>query len=156
MRLEGQTIDSSIRLERFLGEGASAEVYSGITLKEISGLAPNDHVAVKVYKPHILEYPNERTRIEQEFRAGSSLRHPNLLSIYSKGLWLFNSVVRPYLVMELLDGKTLRQFIAVHHPIAEHQIISFSDHEVIRHADSSWNALYFVKTLALRLTATKI
>lgn len=60
-------------------------------------------VAIKVL-PHA--FPNEaaRERFQREARAASALSHPNICAIHDVG----ESAGHPFLVMELLDGKTLR------------------------------------------------
>ena len=64
-------------------------------------------VAIKVLPEHRLGDPQLRLRFEREARALSSLSHPNLCPLYDVGE--VDNV--PYLVMELLEGVTLRERI---------------------------------------------
>ena len=64
-------------------------------------------VAIKVLPEHRLGDPQLRMRFEREARALSSLSHPNLCPLYDIGE--VDGV--PYLVMEMLEGTTLRQRI---------------------------------------------
>ena len=62
-------------------------------------------VALKLIRPASGNNPDHLRRFEQEARAAAALNHPNILAIYDVGL--DGSV--PYIVSELLEGKTLRQ-----------------------------------------------
>src|SRR4029450_10228776 len=68
----------------------------------------NREVALKVMAPHIASDPTMRTRFETEARAVASLTHPGILSIYE--LAVADGV--PFAVMELLEGRNLRERIA--------------------------------------------
>jgi len=61
-------------------------------------------VAIKVLPEHRWSDPQLRLRFEREARALSSLSHPNLCPLYDVG----EQDSAPYLVMELLEGETLR------------------------------------------------
>jgi len=62
-------------------------------------------VALKLIRPASSDNSDHRRRFEQEARAAAALNHPNVLAIYDVG---FDGIV-PYIVSELLEGKTLRQ-----------------------------------------------
>jgi serine/threonine protein kinase len=62
-------------------------------------------VALKLIRPASSDNPDHLRRFEQEARAAAALNHPNVLAIYDVG---FDGIV-PYIVSELLEGKTLRQ-----------------------------------------------
>jgi eukaryotic-like serine/threonine-protein kinase len=65
-------------------------------------------VAIKILPEHRWSDPNLRHRFEREARALSSLSHPNLCSLYDIGEVEQSGGSTPYLVMELLEGETLR------------------------------------------------
>ena len=65
-------------------------------------------VALKVMAPHIASDPAMRARFETEARAVASLSHPGILSIYE--LAVAGGV--PFAVMELLEGRNLRERMA--------------------------------------------
>src|SRR5688572_13487195 len=64
-------------------------------------------VALKVMAPHIAADPVMRGRFETEARAVASLSHPGILSIYE--LAIAEGI--PFAVMELLEGRNLRERI---------------------------------------------
>jgi TolB-like protein len=61
-------------------------------------------VAIKVLPPFFSSDRNRLRRFEQEARAAAALNHPNILAVYQLGTYEGS----PYLVSELLEGKTLR------------------------------------------------
>jgi len=62
-------------------------------------------VAVKVLPEHLAASPEALARFEREARAVAALNHPNILAIFDLG----RQGDAAYLVMELLEGETLRQ-----------------------------------------------
>ncbi|HMF58214.1 MAG TPA: serine/threonine-protein kinase, partial [Pyrinomonadaceae bacterium] len=65
-------------------------------------------VALKVLSPEALAQEDRRRRFLQEARAASSLNHPHILTVYEIG----EADDKPYMVMEYVEGETLRQKIA--------------------------------------------
>ena len=84
-----------------IGSGGMGVVYRARDLR----LARE--VALKVMAPHIASDPAMRSRFETEARAVASLSHPGILSIYE--LAVAEGV--PFAVMELLEGRNLRERI---------------------------------------------
>ncbi|HZQ95529.1 MAG TPA: protein kinase [Candidatus Sulfotelmatobacter sp.] len=64
-------------------------------------------VALKLIRPASSGNPDHLRRFEQEARAAAALNHPNILAIYDVGF----EGAAPYIVSELLEGKTLRERI---------------------------------------------
>jgi len=71
-------------------------------------------VAVKVLPESFVEGDERLWRFEQEARAAGALNHPGLVTIFDVGT--MNGA--PYIVMELLEGQTLRDAIGDGAPIA--------------------------------------
>jgi serine/threonine protein kinase/Tol biopolymer transport system component len=67
-------------------------------------------VAIKVLPEEVASDPDRLRRFEQEARAAGTLNHPNLVTIHDLG----THEGAPYLVMELLEGETLREKLGDH------------------------------------------
>src|SRR5215468_6510310 len=83
-----------------IGKGGMGEVYRARDSRL------HRHVAVKVL-PQVFQTEAARERFQREARAASALNHPNICVVYDVG----EAAGHPFLVMELLDGKTLRDHI---------------------------------------------
>ena len=83
-----------------IGKGGMGEVYKARDTRL------HRYVAVKVL-PQAFATEAARERFQREARAASALNHPNICAVYDVG----ESEGHPFLVMELLDGKTLRERI---------------------------------------------
>ncbi|HET7437368.1 MAG TPA: protein kinase [Thermoanaerobaculia bacterium] len=66
-------------------------------------------VAIKILPPHRWSDSDFRQRFQREARAISSLNHPNICALYDIGDATAEGATVPYLVMELLEGQTLRE-----------------------------------------------
>jgi serine/threonine protein kinase len=95
----GDIIDDRYEVESVLGEGGMAIVYKAkdiITEKE---------VAIKIIREETMKNPLNLTRFEREARAAASLKHQNIVQVSNLGTF----EGRPYMVTELVNGKTLRE-----------------------------------------------
>ncbi|HTW32077.1 MAG TPA: protein kinase [Candidatus Sulfotelmatobacter sp.] len=84
-----------------LGAGSMGEVYRARDARL------NREVAIKVLPELASSKPDRLHRFELEARAAAALNHPNILAVYEMGTYQG----MPYLVTELLDGKTLTECI---------------------------------------------
>lgn len=92
---------SKVRIERLIGRGGMADVYLGwhTTL--------NRPMAVKLLHPHMTSDAEVRRRFRDEAQAVGALRHPNIVQVND-----FDVVDdRPYIVMELLEGMSLADYL---------------------------------------------
>src|SRR5215472_845203 len=83
-----------------IGKGGMGEVYRARDTRL------HRDVAVKVL-PQAFQNEASRERFQREARAASALNHPNICVVYDVG----EAAGHPFLVMELLEGKTLRERI---------------------------------------------
>ena len=98
----GQVLGDRYRIHAQIGCGGMATVY------EASDLVLDRRVAVKVPLAALAEDDVFIERFHREATAAGSLAHPNVVAIYDRDL----RGGLPYLVMELVDGHTLRQILA--------------------------------------------
>jgi len=99
--MTGQLIGHYRIIEK-IGSGAMGEVFRA--RDERLGR----DVALKLIRPAASANPDHLRRFEQEARAAAALNHPNIVAVYDVGI----NEGSPYIVCELLEGKTLRQRLA--------------------------------------------
>jgi eukaryotic-like serine/threonine-protein kinase len=99
-------------IEEFLGQGVCGAVYRA---RGPSGRA----VALKILHPELLPSPEHAHRFAREARALSLLRHPNVVAVDRVG---HLAEGQPYLVMELLSGRSLEAVLAEHGRFAADEV----------------------------------
>ena len=109
----GETI-SHYRILDPLGSGGMGQVFRA----EDTRLGRQ--VALKFLSPDLARDPAALERFQREARAASSLNHPAICTIYDVG----DHNGRPYLVMEVLEGQTLRERIGGR-PMATDALLDF-------------------------------
>ena len=99
----GDLLDERYRIVNTLGEGGMALVYKA------KDIITDKDVAIKIIKEETMKNPLNLTRFEREARAAASLKHQNIVQVSNLGT--FEN--RPYMVTELVNGKTLRESLAL-------------------------------------------
>lgn len=95
-------IEDKYVITRLLGRGGMGSVYLATQTRL------NRPVAIKVLLSHLVGSASMRTRFEREARIVARLRHPAIVTIHDFGVLPSGHA---YLVMEHLDGETLRKTI---------------------------------------------
>jgi serine/threonine-protein kinase len=106
--LIGLTLDEKYRLDEPLGTGGMGTVYRA------THLLIDRPVAIKVLNPRYVEDEAAQVRFRREARAAGRLQHANAVTVTDFGT-TSNGLV--YIVMELLEGRTLRDVLAREAPL---------------------------------------
>jgi serine/threonine-protein kinase len=99
----GETSPDRYLLTEELGRGAMGVVYRATERQT------GREVALKILHRKFLPGSVERVRFLREAQALAAVSHPNIVRVYDMG---FDAVGRPFVVMELLPGRTLVDLIA--------------------------------------------
>jgi serine/threonine protein kinase len=109
----GTVIDGRYEIVAPLAEGGMGAVF--LARRQLLG----DEVAIKIVRAESAKDQGARERFLRESRACAQLRHPNIVSILDYSL---DAEGRPYLVMELLNGRSLREELAARGPLPLHEV----------------------------------
>jgi serine/threonine-protein kinase len=111
-----ETLGSRYTLTEVLGTGGMATVWRA--RDEVLGR----EVAVKVLSPQYAADPGFLTRFEREARHAASVSSPRLVTVFDSGI----DEGTPFLVMELVTGRTLRQVLAEASPLPVGQAVAIA------------------------------
>jgi serine/threonine-protein kinase len=89
-----------------LGRGGMAEVHIGRDTRL------GRTVAVKMLRPDLARDPSFQARFRREAHSAASLNHPSIVAVYDTGEDEFSGNPVPYIVMEYVEGSTLRELMA--------------------------------------------
>lgn len=97
----GKKLEGRYEINELIGVGGMAEVYKGVDVID------NKTVAIKILKKEYAENEEFLRRFRNESKAIAVLSHPNIVKIYDVG---FSDKLQ-YIVMEYIDGITLKEYI---------------------------------------------
>ena len=104
--LIGKTLDGLYTVRELIGTGGMANVYKAVVGP--GGPVPEGTVvAVKVLRQELMHDPDLVRRFKNESKAISLLNHPNIVKVYDVSV----SEKLQYIVMEYVDGMTLREYL---------------------------------------------
>ncbi|MBK9030324.1 MAG: protein kinase [Myxococcales bacterium] len=115
----GTVIDGRYRLDALLGRGGMGVVFRA------EHVAIRRAVAVKLLHPSLAAMPELRSRFEREAIAIGRIDHPNCVDVSDFGKLEDGSL---FLVMELLDGRSLGDLMDAEAPIAPHRALAILRH----------------------------
>ncbi|QIQ03778.1 Stk1 family PASTA domain-containing Ser/Thr kinase [Streptomyces liangshanensis] len=102
---EPRRLGGRYELGAVLGRGGMAEVY----LAHDTRLGRS--VAVKTLRADLARDPSFQARFRREAQSAASLNHPAIVAVYDTGEDYVDGVSLPYIVMEHVDGSTLRELL---------------------------------------------
>jgi serine/threonine protein kinase len=101
-----QLLGGRYEIGDLLGRGGMAEVHIG----RDSRLGRS--VAVKMLRPDLARDPSFQARFRREAHSAASLNHPSIVAVYDTGEDEHIGNPVPYIVMEYVEGSTLRDLMA--------------------------------------------
>jgi serine/threonine-protein kinase len=105
--LVGCLVENKYRIEERIGVGGMGTVYRA------TRLLIGDQVAIKILHAEFVR-DQEAERFRREAQAAARIKHPNAVSVYDFGVTPDGLL---YLVMELVEGESLRQLIRARGPL---------------------------------------
>ena len=103
--MTGQLFGDRYQVGDTLGFGGMSEVHRGRDLRL------GRDVAIKVLRADLARDPSFQTRFRREAQNAASLNHPAIVAVYDTGETEGESGTIPYIVMEYVDGETLRDLL---------------------------------------------
>ena len=120
-------------LDGVVGRGGMAEVYRArdIRLDRI--------VAIKTLRADLARDQIFQARFRREAQSAASLNHPSIVAVYDTGEDMTSGIPVPYIVMEYVDGRTVRDLLQEGHRLLPERSLEIID-GVLRALDYSHQA----------------
>ncbi|MDF9749900.1 Stk1 family PASTA domain-containing Ser/Thr kinase [Arthrobacter sp. ES3-54] len=105
-----RVLSGRYELGELIGRGGMADVFRGVDTRL------GRTVAVKLLRPDLARDPQFQARFKREAQAVAALNHPSIVAVFDTGDHAVpgdhnDSVRVPYIVMELVSGKTIRDMV---------------------------------------------
>ncbi|RTL71013.1 MAG: Stk1 family PASTA domain-containing Ser/Thr kinase [Pseudonocardiaceae bacterium] len=100
-----------------LGYGGMSEVHRGLDTRL------GRDVAVKVLRADLARDPQFQLRFRREAQNAAALNHPAIVAVYDTGETVSEFGPLPYIVMEFVDGQTLREIVKTQGPIEQSRVV---------------------------------
>jgi serine/threonine-protein kinase len=110
--LVGSVLDGRYRVDTLIATGGMSSVYRGLDIRL------DRPVALKVMESRYAGDHQFLTRFQREARAVARLKDPGLVAVYDQGI----EGQHPFLVMELIEGGTLRELLRERGPMPPHAV----------------------------------
>lgn len=110
---EPRILSDRYEVRDLLGRGGMAEVHAGLDTRL------GRRVAIKLLRSDLARDPSFHERLKREAQSAAGLNHPGIVGVYDSGEETFtesggSAVQVPFIVMEYIDGQTLRQVLSAH------------------------------------------
>ena len=98
-------IGGRYELDGIVGRGGMAEVFRARDLRL------DRVVAVKTLRSELARDHTFQARFRREAQSAASLNHPSIVAVYDTGEDMIGGIPVPYIVMEFVEGRTLRDLL---------------------------------------------
>ncbi|RBP67296.1 serine/threonine-protein kinase [Brevibacterium sanguinis] len=110
---EPKVLSGRYEVRALLGRGGMAEVHEGVDTRL------GRRIAIKLLRSDLARDPSFHTRLKREAQSAAGLNHPGIVAVYDSGEEEFaetggSSVSVPFIVMEYVEGQTLREVLNDH------------------------------------------
>jgi hypothetical protein len=112
-----EVLDRRYKLEGVVGRGGLAEVYLARDLRL------DRAVAVKILRADLVRDQTFQARFRREVQSAVSLKSPSIVAVYDSGEDMSTGVPVPFIVMEYVDGKTVRELLNDGHRLLPERIL---------------------------------
>ena len=112
--MDGTLLDGRYLVQAKIASGGTSTVYRGLDVRL------DRPVALKVMDSRYAGDDQFLTRFQLEARTVARLKHPGLVAVYDQGL----DGRHPFLVMELIEGGTLRELLTERGPMPPHAAVA--------------------------------
>ena len=116
--LSGELIDGRYELIRQIANGGMATIYEALDTRL------DRKVAVKIMHEHLANDEEFVGRFIREAKAAAALSHPNIVAVQDQG-WNQSGVPAVFLVMELVEGSTLRDYLFEKGKLTTQELLHF-------------------------------
>src|SRR5215475_8471532 len=100
-----RSLGDRYELEGVVGRGGMAEVYRARDLRL------DRIVAIKTLRDDLARDHAFQARFRREAQSAASLNHPSIVAVYDTGEDMIGGTPVPYIVMEFVEGRTLRELL---------------------------------------------
>src|ERR1700730_7775637 len=127
---QSRRLGARYELDGVVGRGGMAEVYRArdIRLDRV--------VAVKTLREDLARDATFQARFRREAQSAASLNHPSIIAVYDTGEDMEGPENVPYIVMEYVDGRTLRDLLREDRRLLPERALEITD-GVLRALDYS-------------------
>jgi eukaryotic-like serine/threonine-protein kinase len=84
-------------------------------------------VAIKTLRSDLARDPTFQARFRREAQSAASLNHPSVIAVYDTGEDMMDHNPVPYIVMEYVEGRTLRDVLRDEHRVATDRALQMTD-----------------------------
>ncbi|HEX4257971.1 MAG TPA: Stk1 family PASTA domain-containing Ser/Thr kinase, partial [Streptosporangiaceae bacterium] len=108
-------------LDGVVGRGGMAEVYRAHDIRL------DRTVAIKTLRVDLARDHTFQARFRREAQSAASLNHPSIVAVYDTGEDMTSGIPVPYIVMEYVDGRTVRDLLQADHRLLPERALEIID-----------------------------